>query len=241
MIYIVLMMLVSGYAPFANMLLNEGAYKEAAIEYQKAIYAGEGDSLWTKVVYAYEKSGDYKNAYRFMDKYNLDDITVGRISFYIGDTLRINALKSPFKNYYKGLYFLSEGRFEKAINTFPNDSIGIIVKKKLSEYKKIKYKNPYLASAISVFFPGAGRIYAGNAKDGIFNFLMCTVIGGAAIYYYETDAPLLAYVTGGAFIGFYLGDIYGSFVNVLKYNRWQKIKLIKESYDIPVISDFIYP
>ncbi len=241
MIYGLLLVLIFSYSSFADNLLKEGDYKHAAEEYMRAIYAGEGDSLWTKVVYAYEKSGDYDRAYYFMNRYKLDDMTVGRISFWVGDTIKIKNISSPYREYYMGLFYLSAGMFEKTLNTLPDDSVCKPIKETIKENMNFSHKYPVLAGVMSTIIPGTGRMYAGDVKDGFFSMFMCGVMAGASYYYWKTGSPILSAVTGAAFVGFYLGDIYGAFVSAVKYNRWQKIKLIKKVYDISQSHYLIYP
>lgn len=105
----------------------------------------------------------------------------------------------------------------------------------LDRSEHLKHRSPWLAALLSVIVPGAGRAYIGRWGDGVFSFALVGAPAGFAAYEFSRSGVssvggwILASV-GGLF---YLGDIYGSAIGAVIYNREQADELntkIKEAY-----------
>jgi hypothetical protein len=68
-----------------------------------------------------------------------------------------------------------------------------------------------LATALSVFIPGAGQMYAGNYIAGIVSFIGVAALAGGAALFYRSGQRELAYTFIFFSSVFYLGNIYGAF------------------------------
>lgn len=97
---------------------------------------------------------------------------------------------------------------------------------------KIKQKSPVLGAVLSVFVPGSGKIYANEFKDGAFSllFVASSAFGLWRIVENNGWNSPWAYLFGGVSAGFYIGNIYGSFHSVKKYNSLQNKNLNHEKY-----------
>ena len=80
-------------------------------------------------------------------------------------------------------------------------------------------KSPLVAGALAALVPGVGRMYLGEYGNGISSFLAIGVTGALAFRFHQADRDLGTLGWGLASAGFYLGDIYGSIVGALGFNR----------------------
>lgn len=84
------------------------------------------------------------------------------------------------------------------------------------EIKKTKRKSGLLAGTLSAIVPGAGKIYAGKARQGITTFLPVAIMGAQAFEAYKVGGKNSAmfYIYSGLFSIFYIGNIWGSVLSV---------------------------
>lgn len=91
---------------------------------------------------------------------------------------------------------------------------------KLGEIYKYRYetkpKSPWLAAAASAVVPGLGKVYAGNIGEGIASFLIVGALGAITAEHWVKDGPQdwKTIVPGVVCAGFYIGNIYGSYMSV---------------------------
>jgi TM2 domain-containing membrane protein YozV len=99
----------------------------------------------------------------------------------------------------------------------------------------LSHRSPWLAALLSVVLPGAGRAYIGRWGDGAFSLILVGAPAGFAAYEFSRSGVssvggwILASL-GGLF---YLGDVYGSAIGAVIYNRQQADNLaaqVKEAY-----------
>jgi len=70
-------------------------------------------------------------------------------------------------------------------------------------------KSPLLAGLMSAILPGAGRIYAGRALDGIMGMWMMYLVGNSAYNALKKERPIAGPLFGIAAGFVYLGEVYG--------------------------------
>lgn len=121
------------------------------------------------------------------------------------------------------LYFKEEG---KNRTVYRIDSL-------LTEAKKIKYKSPETAKWLSIFVPGTGQIYAGEAGNG----LNALVLNGANIYF--IIYKLLKEEYGNAYLiyyflfrRYYLGNIYNAKKEAREYNKKMDEKTAENIFNL---------
>lgn len=91
---------------------------------------------------------------------------------------------------------------------------------KLDEIYKYRFetkaKSPLLAAAASAVVPGLGKVYAGNVGEGIISFLVVGALGAITAEHWVKDGPQnwKTIVPGIACAGFYIGNVYGSYMSV---------------------------
>ena len=85
---------------------------------------------------------------------------------------------------------------------------------------KVKTRSPILGSVLSTAVPGLGKVYAKEYKDAAFAFMF---VASSVFSLYRVvnkngwDSPW-SYLVASLSTGFYLGNIFGSYHSVKKYN-----------------------
>lgn len=107
-----------------------------------------------------------------------------------------------------------------------------------SDRQKRSHKSPWAAAALSAVVPGAGKVYAGNLREGVSSFLtvgsLAAVTLNCAARCGRTDWKTIA---AGTLCGiFYIGNIYGSAVSVSIYNDQ-----MRSSEDLTVLYNIHIP
>jgi hypothetical protein len=91
------------------------------------------------------------------------------------------------------------------------------IEKDLQLYNK---KSPFLAGLYSAILPGAGKFYAGKKGQGIYSFVISSLLALQAIESYQKaglkSARFIIY--GGLFSLFHVGNVWSSALAVKKYN-----------------------
>jgi len=85
---------------------------------------------------------------------------------------------------------------------------------------RLPLKSPALALGMSVFVPGSGKIYAGQWKDGLFSLLFTGLSAWQAYRGFHKDgvSSFYGWLYSGISLGFYAGNLYGSYKAVSRYN-----------------------
>lgn len=190
----------------ADSLVRQGYYQKAIVEYKRAVFYKEGDSLklFDKMASVFYREGDYQKA----------AIYYGKIYSITGDSIaRFDLYRTLYKNKQYGILgsVLSDARTT-------NDSLllGLSLGRAMDyrraslllkgENYNVKFMNPYFNKYISYIIPGSGQIFAGHVKDGI----VAMAINGAFAYYgyrlYKDRDFITAFLTIPLFLRFYMGN-----------------------------------
>ncbi len=98
----------------------------------------------------------------------------------------------------------------------------------------LRYKSPGIALALSTLLPGAGKFYTKDWQDGLIS--MVTIL--AAAWQAKTGfskkgiQSTYGWIYSCMGVGFYSGNLYGSYKAAKKYNRRLDEKLHKQVEDI---------
>ncbi len=86
-------------------------------------------------------------------------------------------------------------------------------------------KSPIKALLLSTLIPGAGKIYTGYRHDGFVAFASIATSAFQAYrgFHKAGIKSIYGWIYGGVGVGFYVGNIYGSWKSAKKYNSEQKI------------------
>lgn len=238
---------------FANYLKSTGNYSMALSEYERALFLKPGnDTIVSEILDLYLKTGkpetglrkalhfDYgkpgpKAQYKIAQSFIVTGVPGN--AFYLADTSRSltipNAEKIKITSLLLNYDFKKSGAFlESSSPDLPERASFLALQKEGSE---LKFRSPLLASGFSAIVPGTGKIYSGEVKDGIISFL---IVAGNAYQAYrgfskKGASSVHGWVFGGLGMGFYLGNIYGSYKSAIRYNQNKKKK-----YSEKVIATF---
>ncbi len=194
---------------FAEELEQQGDYFRAITEYKRCLYQQpKADSIRYRIASIYGKNGRYRNAVDILrDVRNKDEnyhYTMGNL-FYKAEYY--DSCKKYWNGKLLGLVYLREGDMKSGIELL-----------QLEEFPRLK--NPLVGVALSAVLPGTGRIYADRWGDGIFSMITISISSFYAYKYYKEENYLMSGLFGGLALGFYGGNIYGSYISVKVYNSY---------------------
>lgn len=120
-------------------------------------------------------------------------------------------LERDFDSYKK---YSTEGKFKVLKSDF------VRLEYNGNEIMNYKKKSPFLAGMFSAIIPGSGKFYAGKKYEAISTLL---IVGTLGIFAYESyqhkgGKNFLTIMFGTAFLGFYIGNIWGSIFSVKRKN-----------------------
>jgi len=85
----------------------------------------------------------------------------------------------------------------------------------------LKRKNRLLACLMSIILPGSGKVYCNQYGNGIFSFAVVSTTGFLAFNGFHKNGvhSVNGWIFGSLCTVFYAGNIYGSGISALAYNR----------------------
>jgi hypothetical protein len=89
----------------------------------------------------------------------------------------------------------------------------------VSEGPELQHKNSRLATALSVFIPGSGQVYAGRTSDGLRHFAVDVLLIYATARLVQDESYAGAYLLAGITIPFYLGNVMGAGASAEAFNQ----------------------
>jgi len=107
----------------------------------------------------------------------------------------------------------------------------------IQKIKSSKFKRPGLASVMSAIIPGSGRVYAKDTKDGVISFIF---IGASAYQSYRGFKKngvksVGGWIFGGISLGYYISNIYGSYMSAKYYNSKKDDQIY--NFALPIIME----
>ena len=228
---------------FANYLFTSKQYQLATQEYERVLFLGEKtDSIKLQIVRSLSLNNqkpqalqrakslydhDFNNFPTAFSKHYVSDL------FTLQDFTQLNYfLQQPNTLGRRAQVFCSTSMFLHNLN-WKGASLSTELARKEQmketdffekmtfEGQNIEYKSPLLATTLSTFIPGTGKLYTGDWQDGIFSLLL---VGGTAFQAYrgfknKGVESIRGWVFGAIALGFYTGNIWGSFRSAKKYNN----------------------
>jgi hypothetical protein len=221
---------------FAHYLYNSGDFKQAAAEFERVVFLAPEDSvsryflvasyrqsaqspdiglrrfqelfagdashqadLRREVALLYASGGNYAGMQQFLEKTPV---------FTTSDSLLLISSFIFQEKYSEALLFSEHNQ--------QSDLHSLVIRS-----SSLPYKDPNLAVAMSVIIPGSGKIYAGQWKDGLFSLLFTGMSAWQSYRAFHKEGIKSAYgwFYGGVSLGFYLGNLYGSYKAVSKHNN----------------------
>ncbi|MDI6703450.1 MAG: tetratricopeptide repeat protein [bacterium] len=127
-----------------------------------------------------------------------------------------------------GLNYLKEKQWDNAYSLFDSlkehDGLresSLRLKRYAEEGENLSYKSPLLAGLLSSLVPGAGKIYCGRIKDGLYSLFFIGTAGWLAYNGFKVDGEnsLKGWLWGIGGGVLYAGNIYGSTIAAKVCNR----------------------
>jgi hypothetical protein len=223
---------------FAEYLYKSGEYSLAIPEFKRILFIDSTNiKANIKVNDCFIRLGKYADGMRFSNltfpKLPINDtlsILRGKLFILNNDFAKLESeiLTKPISP--QGLVYLktSEYMFNKdwksaqkslnELNKFPDLTFFTpIINKALT----LKYKKPAISLALSAVIPGAGKVYSGYWRDGLFSFLFVGISAWQSYRGFSKNGVSSAYgwLMGGISLSFYSGNLYGSVKAANKYNH----------------------
>ena len=227
---------------YANFLFQSNEYSLAAKEYERIIFFDTTDfKSKMKLIISYNKAGNYTRAL-----YKVQSLFPETLSMpteiakeYSISLIKQNDLRGvrSFLNNYKEFDNEEKAFFDLSVELFDQNwakARDIVEKSKdietlsflqlaaiANQTNDIRYKNPLISSGLSMVVPGLGKAWSGYWKDGLFSFLFTGIAVWQAYRGFDKHGTKSAYgwIYGGIALGFYSGNVYGSYKAANKYNE----------------------
>lgn len=206
-----------------------GSESEKSIRYYESIILNFPQSCF------YDRA-HYQIAYIYFkkEKYN-ESIN------YIGNNIHnVSSFEGLLKiNHLLGINYLYQRQWETAACHFSSlfhnrnhifdDSLTAILYNYAVEGTRLHYKSKIAAGLMSSIVPGTGKMYGRSFNDGFYSLFLVSITAWQAYDgFSRNDArSVKGWIYGTFCTVFYLGNIYGSIVNVTIYNE----RLEKEYFD----------
>ncbi len=222
---------------FAEYLMQEGDWLRAAGELERYIFLRKGkvdESIWKKLALCYRKGGKLEKAIEIYAKLRKEAGQQEDATFHLAALLAEKNPSKAFNLAKEGIEFSSKrwkpkflqlscyilikrGRWKETLRLLDeaegNPALrgSLLLLRPLVRRAMADLKSPLKAGLLSLL-PGAGKIYAGRTKDGIYSFLLIAVSAWQAWQGFSKEG--ISSVKGWTFAGlglfFYAGNIYGS-------------------------------
>jgi TM2 domain-containing membrane protein YozV len=89
------------------------------------------------------------------------------------------------------------------------------------EGSQLSYKRAAVAGILSTLIPGSGKVYIGRKMDGLYAFLLISILGYQTYRTFETQGmqSVKGWLYGSVTAVLYAGNIYGSVVAAKVHNH----------------------
>jgi TM2 domain-containing membrane protein YozV len=233
---------------YAGHLYSTKNYSAAAREYKRlALYRPADDTVIQKILTCYRLQGLPDSGIAYMklhypetssapgyinNEFAKSLILAGRYGEADSLLMAHNQLDSFSINRYKFYNKALSDHWDDARNIFAHNSLAInsntdAWRQLLKKQAALTYKSPALAMSLSIIIPGAGKIYAGDWKDGTVALLLVGSMAYESYVGFHTRGTksVLGYAFGGLALGYYGGNIYGSYKSAVRYNRRKNLEI----------------
>lgn len=239
---------------YANYLFINQEYELAKEEFERLLFLKNdfSDTIYSNYIKSIRLSNNHSLAFSKMNSIGKNMIFESKLLSKEYLTLLIknnkqNLLFDEIKKckkidtteqiFYEVSAYLYQKNYKKGDEIIEQNIDNILIlpyKPILLEQKKIRYKNPYLSSGMSIFIPGLGQTYSGNWKDGIMTFIFTASSAFQSYrgFHKYGSNSFYGWFFGAIASGFYLGNIYGAAKASNKYNYLKNIKISLQIEDI---------
>jgi tetratricopeptide (TPR) repeat protein len=244
---------------FADYLHNQGEYLSAATEYERYLLVTpeSNDSIRILIGKCYlraERRDLAREYFRLLlsDSLHQNSLTEARLwlsyTYFMdgryGSSIQLlNKLGSEVSGFQQErIDFLqcavraADRLAKEAIPIVFNDSSQTCrrITQLLEERERNGTKNPILAAGLSGVIPGLGKVYGGRPIDGLFSFSSIALTGWQAYDGFSKDGikSVKGWLVGALGFTFYLGNVYGSALNISFQNEIQESKFKQDLHTL---------
>jgi tetratricopeptide (TPR) repeat protein len=226
---------------YADFLFQSRQYKLAAMEFERLLFMDpENKTARIQLIKSCRFSDQFNQAITHIRLWYPDQITdedlfreYYKLNMLNGDyNEAIHSLENQSfltrdeSKYYRASSLLMQKKWDEASEYFSepmgNDTPGFAELSELAaRQNQIKYRKPGMALAFSTLVPGLGKVYSHDWKDGIISFLFVATNAFQAYRGFSRDGidSVYGWIFGGLALGFYTGNLYGSWKSARDYNR----------------------
>lgn len=229
---------------FADYLFCQKDYLRAIEEYNRLSSDFVSDTTLFKIGYSYFHIDNLKSSEYYLkqipDNSKLKNISLQYLSlnyFLRNDFTAIkniinNNAKYDLKNSLKLLLFsniINNRTYpsKEELLIYDEDEISFI-DELIYNKNNPHYKSPTFASILSII-PGLGKIYTKNYTDGLTSFILTTLFSFLAFDNFSSKSEFKGYLFALIGFGFYAGNIFGSALSAIKYNKHFDEKIQREA------------
>ncbi len=228
---------------FADYLFKSQQYQLAADEYERVVFLNPTDNnAKINLIQSYRFNKNYSLGIKRVETLFPDSLLTLKPVFAeeyikllilnnskdsITNYLTINqSLSNERKNDYRFRLLLLNQKWSDANNFFKTNRLTTNknnVKMLIfsDKTKEIKYKSPLVATTMSMVIPGSGKFYTKNWKDGLLSFIIVAANSWQSYRGFSKYGQNSAYgwIFGTLAVGFYGGNVYGTYKAAKKYNQ----------------------
>lgn len=213
-------------AKFASYLIAEGDYLRASEEYDK-LFSLTSDPVYTiKSASSLIRLGNYLQAAEkaetlYSEVYNAEaNILLIIARLYLEEEQNVYPIPEVNNEYAGNIELLK--LYDKARRSgFKTNETGALLSSPLltqdaradisARYSGLRQISPALAALLSALVPGSGKIYTGDYSDGITALLTTSLFAYLTVINFKAGHDIRGYIFGAAALGFYAGNVYGSY------------------------------
>jgi hypothetical protein len=239
---------------YADYLTKTGDYKFAYQEYERILFLSENrQDVQVKLIDAYDKAFEYQLGMSRIEalypQFSLVPTQIGlkyaKFALLVHDEQKLekllqasDSLSINQKLRLEASHALMHGQWEVAQKIAAEFTDQDVYNSKIKYFaqkgEELRYKRAGVAMALSAVVPGLGKAYAGRWKDGLISLLSVGVLGWQAYNGFNTNgvSSVYGWINGSLALGFYGGNIYGSYKAAKEYNSKLDHKISDEIENI---------
>ncbi|NLK49162.1 MAG: hypothetical protein GX294_00765 [Candidatus Cloacimonetes bacterium] len=228
---------------YADYLLEQKRYPAAVLEYERYLYhhaQTESDSLYAHMamVRAYYGAGMYDEVWEFGNQQSLLTkspefqrrfLSLSHLRQGNYDAARLipelaHGANSILLKGIAELYLGNSNTAQSLFHSLPDDAFSSTAWDKTAllqicqQSQRLPQKSPWLAGTLALI-PGAGYAYNHKWQTAISSLLLHSIFAATAYELHSKDLPISSALVATVGLGYYIGNIYGSISESLKYNQ----------------------
>lgn len=211
---------------FASYLIAEGDYLRASEEYDK-LFSLTSDPIYTlKSASSLIRLGNYRQAAEktktlYSEVYNAEANILHIIArLYLEEEQKVYPIPEANTEYAGNIELLK--LYDKARRSgFNANETGALLSYPLftqdarsdisAKYSGLRQISPAFAALLSALVPGSGKLYTGDYSDGVTALLTTSLFTYLTVINFKAGHDIRGYIFGAAALGFYAGNVYGSY------------------------------